>query len=425
MTNLDRAVAPPFQSIHHVSLPVIDKIFLDNGIALYAVPEENCDVVKLELVFRAGRWYEPKNLVSDITARMLREGTSQKTAREIADFFDFYGSNFHTESGAETATVSLHCLSKFLAEQLPLVFEVITESNFPEYELRTVINNRQQKLAVDLEKNDVLAYRELVQAVWGSEHPYGRVARTQDFEALTSEELKSFARSHYHAANCFILLAGKFRPSLLSYINNIFGQKNWLGTPVIPNGFSVVGTPEKDIHIEKSESVQSAIQAGNISLNKKHPDFIPLMVANTIFGGYFGSRLMSNLREDKGYTYGVYSSIVSYPHGSFLNISAEVGKEFRASVFCEIEKEIYRMHHQPVHEEELQTVKNYLSGKILRSIDGAIRFSETLKNLILHEQEVHHIQHLLHKIRHISSEDIVHISRQYLHFEQMYKVSVG
>jgi predicted Zn-dependent peptidase len=425
MSELNRAVAPPISTIESVSLPEIEQITLDNGIKVWAIPDQNSDVVKLELVFKAGKWHEPKNLIADLTSRMFREGTKSKTGKELADFFDFYGSNFNTSAGSEIASVSIYCLSKFLSVQMPVLFEVVTQSIFPDNELSTIVTNRKQRLAVELEKNDFLSNREFVQALWGANHPFGRITQMHDFDKITSSDLKQFASAFYHSANCFVLLAGNYNQNVLSQINQIFGQHNWQGSPAPKLNFEVAAKTEKTMYIEKADSVQSAIQVGNITLPKKHPDFIQFTVANTIFGGYFGSRLMSNIREEKGFTYGIHSSIISFPSGSYLDISSEVGKEVRQATFDEIEKEIKLMRTELVDEEELETVKNYMSGKILRGVDGAIRFSETLKSLLLHEQEPTYIHHLLKNVRQTTAEDILRVSNQYLNFDEMYKISVG
>ena len=189
--------------------------------------------------------------------------------------------------------------------------------------------------------------------------------------------------------------------------------------------YPVQSSSELIHHTEKAESVQSAVIVGNISINKLHPDFIKLSVLNTVFGGYFGSRLMSNIREEKGYTYGIYSSFASYPYGGFLEIAAEVGKEVRQKTLNEIEHEINLLRTEVIDAEELQIVKNYLSGKILRSVDGPLKYSETLKGLLVYNQDVSYIHTLLKTIREVTAEELQQLAIKYLDFSKMYKVTVG
>ncbi|MCS6819745.1 MAG: pitrilysin family protein [Chitinophagales bacterium] len=422
----NRAVAPPVKPVENINIPQSRELTLDNGIKLFTIYSSNCEVARLDFSFKAGKWYQPKKLVAKLAARMLREGTISKNAKEIADFFDYYGSNFSTSSGMETATVSLFTLSRYLSEQLPLIFEIFTESAFPEKELQTIIQNEKQSLAINLEKNDFVAGRLFSQALWGDRHPFGIISMPEDYDNIDSEELKKFSQKHYNASNVnLIILSGNFTEDDIAQVNKIFGQKNWIGNTVEKKFFIASPAQEKDIYLEKKDSVQSALAIGNITINKHHPDYIKLHIANTLLGGYFGSRLMSNLREEKGYTYGIHSSLVSYLSGSYLEISSEVGKSVRLNAINEIEKEIKQLSIEPPDEEELFVVKSYLSGKLLRSVDGVFRYAEVLKGLILHQLDSNYILQNLKTIQEIKADEILEICREYLRFEDMYKVSVG
>jgi predicted Zn-dependent peptidase len=423
---LNRKTAPEIKEIESIALPPYRLIHLDNGVPVYTINQGIHEAVKIELMFKAGKWFEPYNLVSDLANRMLREGTSKHDARAIADTFDFYGANINTSAGFETAGAVLYTLTKHAGKLLPLLHVICSDSIFPEKELDTILTNRQQRLAVDLKKNDFVANRSFVNALFGHQHPYGRITEPGDFSKIKSSGLHAYFKKHYHASNLVIMVAGKFDDSLLQSLNSLFGRKDWAG-PVADETitYPVSASSELVHHIEKAESVQSAIITGNVSITKKHPDFLKLSVLNTLFGGYFGSRLMRNIREEKGYTYGIYSSFVSYPHAGFIEISSEVGKEVRKATLQEIENEINLIRNEPVGDEELHIVKNYMSGKILRSIDGPMKFSETLKGLILYNQDTSYITELLKTVREVTPADLLELANKYLDFSKMYKVSVG
>lgn len=425
MNRIDRTIAPKIIEINHVSLPEVEKTVLDNGIKVYAIPSQEDDITKLQLVFNAGKWHQEKKLVAGLAARMLREGTKTKSGKALAGFFDFYGSNFSTDAEVESTTIDFYCLSRYLKQQLPLIFEIITESIFPESELKTISANRKKNLAIALEQNEELSNRHFMRAIWGAQHPLGAQSEISDFDLVNIEDLKAFSNNFYNASNCFIILAGKYDTSTISEINKIFGQKNWMGKPAPKLEHPIMGNKEKRIHIERENSVQSSIHIGNISLNRAHPDFITFSLANTILGGYFGSHLMTNIRQEKGYTYGIYSSLISYPHAAYIDISSEVGKEFCNATFNEIEREIKWMQTNLVEDEELKTVKNYVGGKILRSVDGAFRFSAVLKTYLLRNIELSYIPHFLQSVRQLTAEDILRVSEQHLNFNEMYKVDVG
>ncbi len=423
---MNRAFAPEINLIDSLTLPEVKKLTLDNSVPVYLLNEGEQEVVKVELMFKAGKWFEEENLVADLTSRMLREGTKTQTAKQLADTFDYYGANFNNAAGYETAGASLYSLTKHIDKLLPLFFEIFTESIFPEHELATIITNRKQRLSVDLTKNDFLANRHFVNALYGQKHPYGRVTQVEDFEKFSVEDLKAFFKKYYNASNLTIIVSGKFDDSLVKKLNETFGSKNYTGDKASETiSHPVESSSELVHHTEKADSVQSAIMIGNISINKTHPDFLKLTVLNTVFGGYFGSRLMSNIREEKGYTYGIHSSFASYPHGGFIEISSEVGKDVRDATMKEIQREINLLRTELIGDEELQVVKNYMSGKILRSIDGPMKFSETLKGLLIYKQELSHIQEILNTIREVSSEELMTLANKYFDYDKMYKITVG
>ncbi|MDB5281055.1 MAG: hypothetical protein JWO06_130 [Bacteroidota bacterium] len=423
---MNRSIAPEIKLIESIDLPQYDLVHLDNGVPVYVINAGDQDVVKIELMFKAGKWFEDKNLLADIANRMLREGTSKHNAKQIADEFDFYGANINTGAGFETAGAVLYSLTKQVDHLLPLLFEIFTESVFPQKEFDTIANNRKQHLLVDLKKNDFLANRNFVNALYGQTHPYGRVTEPEDFGKISTADLTTFFKKYYNSDNLIIIISGRFDESLIKRLNLFFGNKDWKGDMPAPD-ITYPSHPSAELihHTEKAESVQSALALGNLSINKKHPDFLKLSVLNTVFGGYFGSRLMSNIREEKGYTYGIYSSFVSYPHGGFIEIATEVGKDVRQATMDEIGYEINRLRTEPIDEEELKVVKNYMSGKILRSIDGPLKFSETLKGLIIYNQDTSYIQQLLKTVREVKSGELLELANKYLDFDKMYKVTVG
>lgn len=423
---MNRANAPKINLIDSITLPSVPKVLLDNGVPVYVLNEGEQDVVKIELMFKAGKWFEKKNLVADLTNRMLREGTAKNNAKQLADIFDYYGANFNTSAGFETGSASLYSLTKHIDKLLPLVYEIFTESVFPQSELDTIISNRKQRLMVDLKKNDFVANRNFVNALFGKNHPYGRITEPENFNEITAEDLKAFYKRYYNPANLTMIVSGKFDALLVNKLNQYFGSTGWTGEKA-EEDITHIKEPATELilHTEKEDAVQTAIILGNNTINKMHPDFLKLSVLNTVFGGYFGSRLMSNIREDKGYTYGIYSSFASYPHGGFLEIASEVGKDVRDATLKEIKYEMNLLREELVDDEELQVVKNYMSGKILRSVDGPMKFSETLKGLIIYNQDVTYIEQLLQTVREVTAEELLQLANKYFDYDKMYQVTVG
>ena len=423
---MNRTEAPKIKTVDAIDLLAVEQIKLDNGIPVYIINAGDQEIVKIDFVFEAGKWYEPKNLLADFVNRMMREGVKGKSAKDIADIFEFYGSNLESSVSFTNAGFQLYSLNKHLPHILPLLMEIFTEASFPEDEFLTMLNNRKQKHTERLAKNDYIANRNFLSAMWGPEHPYGRVTEFQDFENVNTGQLKDFYKGYYNASNCFILIAGKLDDAIIKSLNSVFGTKAWLGARA-PQDINYIPQPngELRLHTEKKDAVQSSVMIGNATINKYHPDFDKLSVVNTVFGGYFGSRLMANIREEKGYTYGIFSSLSSYQHGGILEISAEVGKEVSEATINEVHNEIKAMRNELIDEEELDTVKNYLTGRLMRSVDGPMKYADVYKGLILYGRDSDYINGYLHTIHEITAEEVRELSVKYLDFDRMYKVTVG
>ena len=423
---MDRSIAPEIKTPDSIHLIDSHRITLDNGLPVYVINAGDEEIVKIDFVFEAGKWYEPKNLLADFVNRMMREGVKSKSAKEIAELFEFYGCNLESSVSFTNAGFQIYSLSKHLPHVLPLMMEIFTEATFPEDEFSIMLNNRKQKHTERLAKNDYVANRTFLSAMWGKDHPYGRVTEFADFENVTTDMLRDYCRRYYNASNCFVVIAGKLNDALIKSLNSVFGVSAWKGEKA-PSDVKHLISPlaEKRIHQEKKDAVQSTIMIGNASINRYHPDYDKLSVMNTVFGGYFGSRLMTNIREDKGYTYGIYSSLTSYQHAGIFEISAEVGKEVAEATITEIYNEIELMRNDLADEDELDTVKNYMIGRLMRGVDGPMKYSDVLKGQIMYGRDPAYVNKYLKTIEDTTAEEIRELAVKYLNFDQMYKVTVG
>lgn len=423
---MNRTTAPQIKTVSSIDVLPAEKIMLDNGIPLHIINAGDQEIVKIDFVFEAGKWYEPKNQLADYVNRMMREGVKGRSAKEIADILEFYGSSLESSVSFTNAGFQLYSLNKHLPHILPLVMEIFTDASFPEDEFDTLLNNKKQKHIGRLAKNDYVANRNFLSAMWGPMHPYGRITELADFENVDTTKLKEYYKRFYNASNCFIVVSGKLDDAIIKSLNTVFGGNSWSGSKA-PHDITYEPKPSPELrqHTDKKDSVQSSVMIGNATINKHHPDYEKLSVVNTVFGGYFGSRLMANIREDKGYTYGIFSSLTSYQHGGIFEISAEVGKEVSEATISEVQIEIGSMRNQLIDKDELETVKNYLTGRLMRSVDGPMKYSDVYKGLILYGKDGNYINEYLKTIHDITAEEIKELSQKYLDFDRMYKITVG
>lgn len=408
-----------------LKLKTCDHFTLDNGVNVYAVDAGAQEVMQLEWVFYAGNCYEDQNIVAATTNFLLKNGTSTKSAFEINEHFEFYGAYLNRHCYNETATVTLHCLSKHLPVLLPEVATLFTEATMPEEELAIYKQNQKQRLEVSLKKCDFVANRLIDEYLFGLEHPYGKYTSTKDYDALERDQLTAFYKKFYTHGKCIMFVAGKLPADLQEQLNKAFGQ-----LPFQQSGlpeFTYPGTPatEKKYNIiNDNDGVQGAIRMAIPFPNRHHPDFIKVQVLNNIFGGFFGSRLMSNIREDKGYTYGIHSYLQNHIHQSAWMISTEAGRDVCAATIEEVYKEMLLLGNEPVQKEELDLVRNYMMGSILGDLDGPFQIISRWKNYVLNNLTDAYFYNSLETIRKITAEELQDLAKKYLVPEAFYELVV-
>lgn len=423
---LNRSIAPSITDATEFDLRLkpYEKATLDNGIEVYSVQAGTQEVLSLELVFYAGNWYEHHNLVAATTNFMLKNGTKNKTAYQINEHFEYYGSFLSRSCYNETATISLHCLSKHLKELLPVIREMLTESVFPEQELDIYKQNMQQRLTVNLKKCDFVAGRLIDTYLFGEQHPYGKYSSHEDYAALEQQQLIDFYKTYYQNGKCIIFAAGILPANFIQELNNVFGQLP-VGSKLEERSHPVLPSAEHKFRvINDPEGVQGAIRIARPFPNRHHPDFPKVQVLNTLFGGFFGSRLMSNIREDKGYTYGIHSFLLNHIHDSAWMISTEAGRDVCEAAVQEVYNEMKLLREEPVDAEELQLVRNYLMGTILGDLDGPFHIIARWKNIILNNLDANYFYRSLDAIKHTTEEELQNLAQKYLNPEDFYELVV-
>jgi zinc protease len=424
---MDRKFAPTFKEITRVSLKHAEKVSLDNGIPLYVINAGTQELAKIDFVFNAGSKFQKNSCQAKAVNSLLTEGTTSKSASQIADELDYYGAFLENSFSADKGGFSLYSLNRQLENVLPIIKEVFTEAVFPENELNIYIQNEKQRLEVNSKKNAFIARKHFYSNLFGPEHPYGRSAELSDYDALKREDLLPFYERYYSGDNCIIVISGKIGSEIIQLMNKTFGSKEWLSGSGRPEHKLMPATAanEKRVIIEKKDALQTALKIGKPLFNRKHTDFHGMLVLNTILGGYFGSRLMKNIREDKGYTYGIHSNIQSFIEDGCFFIETEVNVANRQNAVDEIFKEMQLLSVQPVGAEELTVVKNYLMGSFLRSIDGPFSLAERIRMLIDNEIDYRYYENYVEVIKTISPEQLLQLANKYLTPDSMHQIIVG
>ena len=327
----------------------------------------------------------------------------------------------------EHAIVTLYTLNRYCRETLSVLHSMVTEPVFPEKEFATVVDMNLQRLKVNLANVEYLSQRSLLGSLFGESHPYGKFAKEEDYRSLTTEHLKSFYDKYYTSDNCHIFLAGKITPAVMDAVTDVMGTKPFgsnkadLTRPC----FEIQSAPQKRIFTEKSDTVQSSLRMGAVTIDHNHEDYLKLRVLITLFGGYFGSRLMTNIREEKGYTYGISAGLMSYPDTSVLMINSESDNEYVELVVREVYAEIDRLHTEPVSEQELTMVKNYMIGEMCRTYESAIALQDGWIFIYVSKLDDDYFRRSLRAVKEATPQDMARLAQQYLCKETLKEVVAG
>ncbi|OFY38230.1 MAG: hypothetical protein A2W91_17830 [Bacteroidetes bacterium GWF2_38_335] len=423
---MNRKKTPGFEEIKKIKYIKAKKTSLKNGIPVHYINAGTQDVIRVDLLFNAGVWFQEKPLVSSTTNALMGEGTKKYNSQQISEKFDFYGAHFNASVDYHAATVSLYTLSKYLNETLEVLEQIVKHPVFPIKELENYIRNKKQDLTIELTKVKTQARREFLKAIFGENHPYGHVIEPEDYEKVNTKQLSDFHKCLYNASNCKIVVAGKIDDKVLKLINRYFGGKDWQGKENIEiKKFAVKTTKEKRIVVEKKDAVQSAIRIGCELFSKTHPDFIKMQVLNTVLGGYFGSRLMTNIREDKGYTYGIGSVIFSFKESGYFVIVSEVGAKVCKDAIKEVKKELKCLREELIPKEELKRVKSYMLGEMLRNFDGPFALADAFIGVDAYGLKYKFYDEFVQTIKDVTPAELKKLAVKYLDDKKMIEVIAG
>jgi len=341
------------------------------------------ELVSLEIIHFASRGQEDIAGASRATARLLREGTKQLSSQSIAQQVDYYGASMSTGANLDFSFIKLFTLRKYFDDLLPIIKQVRYEPTFPQAELDRYVKNNIQKLAMDESKVELRAYKAVTEAIFGESHPYGYNTTQAMYEALTRKDLVQHHQRYYGSDNCLIVLSGMVDSDLREAVIEAFGTvQQHVPSKPYPQP-QPIPTPAT-ISLPASDKSQTGIKIGLKLWDRSHPDFASIFVLNTVLGGYFGSRLMSTIREEKGYTYSIYSGL-----------------------------------------EELQMIKNYLRGNFLNMVDGPFKVAGLVKLMEINELPATFFTGLSQYVNDIEASEVRRIAQQYLHRSQMVEVIVG
>ena len=421
---LDRSKAPEFNVPEDFELLPPTEFKLSNGAKFFYIPTPGLEAVKIDVLCKGQRAKLPleQTLVSSFTLQMLQEGSKTKTASEIADFFDFYASEVHPILTFSQEGLGLLSTKKHLPIVLREFLSLFTDATFPEDMLEKRKSQRKLSIKLEKEKTSARASQVFRKCLFGAKHPYGVEIEETHVESITRDQLVSYYNNLLWQ-ELEIFVTGNFSSEELQDIGELCGKlpNRAVIEPVLLPGLNTLLAVKEP----REKSVQSSIRIGSWSIPQTHPDFIALTVFNTILGGYFGSRLVKNIREDKGHTYGIFSSLSEIGDSHYWVIAADVQKEFYLDVIQEIYHEIKVLTEQQIDADELEVVRNYLIGQMLKQFSSSFDLIDRFKAVYHSGMDFDYYAKKLAFLKEFTAEDIRKIGQKYFSNTPFIEVVVG
>ena len=410
--------------VDKMALPV--EVAMPNGVPLYVLKGCNKEIVRLELLFKGGYAIQDKPLQATFTNRMLREGAGGMSSDEISRKLDYYGAWIECYSSQKCNHIVLYCLSKHFNPLLNMLESLVKEPCFPEANLDIVRRNGKAHFDVNSRKVDVLAQRHFENALWGEEHPLGHIVETADYDNITRDDLVDYHKKVYNSNNLAIFVSGDIKDVEISSVKNVFGCGEWgcikqQDSIFVANPSSRTGRTA----VRVEGAVQSAVKVGFMAMDVANPDFHKFRFLTVLLGGYFGSRLMSNIREENGYTYHISAEVDAYGKRNAFMISSETANEYVELCIKEIYKEINRLRNEPISEGEVEHVRNYILGEMCRECEGLTAKSEVFVNAWLSGESFAAVNDYLEVVKCVTASELNRVAKEYLNPQEMIEIVVG
>lgn len=379
MQHPDRKTPPQVSSFGHLNVPSIRVMTLDNGLPLKVIDHGSQDVCRLTCVWDGGIAESPSISLPTMILSLMQEGTRHHSGVEIADRIEFNGARIASGVNSHHSFMNLFTLNSRADNVMPLLAEMIVEPSFPEREWGVIKEKTARTIELLREKVEYYATCEINRLLMGDNHPLARMDTPDNVLSMTVDDAARNYKSTYRpgrnvegAPTMTLYLAGHVTPGLEELVNRTFGSIDIDSSRGVELKFVPFGSENDSRRLIEMEGVlQSAVRMGIPTISRQHPDYIELRLLVMALGGYFGSRLMRNIREDKGYTYGIQSYLLGHPEGGLMQIATSTDNRYVDAVIDESVKEIERLGTGDFTTGEMQRLQRYAMSSLASTLDSA------------------------------------------------------
>ena len=369
---LDRSVAPQIFPMCHLQMPGIRSMILDNGITLNIFDRGEDEVNRLTVMIDGGQAECAAPGLPELAASARLDGTSGMTGEKIAALLDYNGYWARCAASVHHQTLTFHSLNSRMEHVLPVMVELAASPVFPEHSTEVAREKAARKLATEMQRVSWHASQAINRLAMGSECAAAREITVDALRSIDVNDLRIWHNDTFAARRVNLYLAGRITPHIENMVARAFGSISAPGEGIGRVALDFQPEPDRrTVKIERPGSLQTAIRCAIPTIGRTHADYVRLRLAVMALGGYFGSRLMLNIREDKGYTYGIGAGLVGYPEGGFISIDTECDNSYTPAVLDEIHAEIRRMKDPASYTgTELERLRSYLTTSLASQLDS-------------------------------------------------------
>jgi zinc protease len=419
---LDRSKQPVPGKPKDIKFPSFYEAKTSNGINVIVIEDKRLPLVTARFVFKSGSYLdsfngENKFGLASLTSELLTKGTNKYSATDIAEKVDYLGAMLSTGCDYDASYLSIYSLSKHFDKLFGLSSDLILDPAFSEDEINRAKEQRMNSLISYKDEGDYLADRVFKMKVY-DETPYAMPAEgtEQSVVNLSREDFKNYFGNVYNPKNLIVAFVGDITPDqAVKMLEEKFGHWNSDVIPAADIKDPVMKDERKVYVIEKKGAVQSSLKMGHLGIKRNNPDFIPIHVMNIILGGSFTSRINKNLREVHGYTYGARSNFSWKKYSGDFSIETEIKTEITLNAIDEVLIELEKIRNEYVGEEELQNIKNYISGNFPLQLETPNAIASKVISLKLFDLEDDYFNTFISKMNKVTLEDIKIVAEKYIH----------
>ncbi len=422
--SVNRKIPPKYNLVQEFRTPNIIKEKLNDKIDAFFINSTNSKISEINFLFNKGVWHQKHLLVANFTSKLIIEGTKKHNSKEIAELLDYYGANFDNNAGMHFSSFRITALNKFLPQLIKLIYEILSYPLFSRKEFEIKKQNLKKKYLINLQEVDIIARNYFEQSLFGKNHPYGWAAKPEDYDNLELSFIKKYFEKNYIAENLSIIVVTKEKQKIKSLLKQNFSS--FRSSKIKPSKKKYqINSLKRNISIYKKDSFQAAIRVGWKLFDRKHSDYTDMFILNSLIGGYFGSRLMQNIRQKLGLTYSIFSTLKCFKYDGSFQIISEVNKENKNIVRDEIIKEIENLKNNRISQKELENLRNYLMGAILNSLDGNFKYARSLMAFIIYDIDFDYYNFFAQRVKQITPYRLNELSQIYFDFDKIFTTIVG